>query len=408
MDSGFLPKHPFFSCSKVLNRSSHWHWWFLCTAAWPAWSRDIDCQVTDENFVVPCLDIPPFLGKALIVKPMFEQVGLFSVFFTSSLCSGTTLQQAWDFVICKVRSKHLMMNILLAVHYNYYFHLQWLYLKSILLITRVPQLAHFLVLMKVYVLFVNQLSLKEIIRDTEAEFSRYCGFRKLLLSPTQKTCPFTNGNEANVSVHCVWWLDQGRLEDSGKIPDSKNSPLPTWWWSNKRPFGKRSSESSSVDLWYMKSCVGVTMESEQFEVWNIKNALVQPKFASWDDGNASSFVIADSLCCAGECTAASLSVIPVLCLRRHSDMPAKEASLSSPASYTDAGPTGSTLRCFQFGCGRSGPWYPAPFRAPRPAATFDGSVESFVESWAIDTGRGARRPARPRSCAGTAPLRRCR
>ena len=35
------------------------------------------------------------------------------------MSSGTALQQ--DYVICKVESKHLMMNILAAVHFSWYF-----------------------------------------------------------------------------------------------------------------------------------------------------------------------------------------------------------------------------------------------------------------------------------------------
>ena len=61
-------------------------------------SRDIDVQVTDENFVVPFLHILSSLNKALIEKPIFVKVGLLC---TSNLSSGTALQQ--DSVIRKVR-----------------------------------------------------------------------------------------------------------------------------------------------------------------------------------------------------------------------------------------------------------------------------------------------------------------
>ena len=40
-------------------------------------------------------------------------------FCTSNMSSGTALQQ--DFVFCKMGSKHLIMNILAAVHFASYF-----------------------------------------------------------------------------------------------------------------------------------------------------------------------------------------------------------------------------------------------------------------------------------------------
>ena len=81
-------------------------------------------------------------------------------FCTSNLTSVTALQQ--DFLIYKVGSKHLMMNIWQQSTLPKIFHLQWSCLKSIVLIARVSRLVIFL--MKVFLkLIVNQLSLKEII-----------------------------------------------------------------------------------------------------------------------------------------------------------------------------------------------------------------------------------------------------
>ena len=67
-----------------------------------------------SSFAVPFLHIPSSLDKALIEKPMFVQVGSFC---TSNLSSGTSLQQHEDFAISTVGSKHLMTNILAAVHF---------------------------------------------------------------------------------------------------------------------------------------------------------------------------------------------------------------------------------------------------------------------------------------------------
>ena len=99
-------------------------------------------QWLHENFALSFFHVPSSLDKALVEKPMFLQIGSFC---PSNLSSGTALQQ--DFVICKVGWKHLMMNILAAVHWDStlpnIFHLQWscLPVKSILLIVRVLQLA---------------------------------------------------------------------------------------------------------------------------------------------------------------------------------------------------------------------------------------------------------------------------
>ena len=90
------------------------------------------------NFVVPFLHILSPIDKAFNEKPMFVQVGLFC---TSNLSSGTALQK--DFVFCKVRWKHFMINILLPFTLPNIFHLQWSCLKSILLIIKVLQLATF-------------------------------------------------------------------------------------------------------------------------------------------------------------------------------------------------------------------------------------------------------------------------
>ena len=81
---------PFFSCSIMAwNWSSNWHWWLLCTAACPA-SQDMGCQLTAWKFCCTTFfHILSNLGKALIKKPIFMQVGLF---FTLNLSSCTTLR----------------------------------------------------------------------------------------------------------------------------------------------------------------------------------------------------------------------------------------------------------------------------------------------------------------------------
>ena len=91
----------FFSCSKAWKRSSHWQWFDTggCSAQQFRWLH--------EN---RCIHIQSFLDKALIEKPMLVQVRS----SCTSKASGTALQE--DFVIRKVGSKDLMMNILVAIH----------------------------------------------------------------------------------------------------------------------------------------------------------------------------------------------------------------------------------------------------------------------------------------------------
>ena len=71
-----------------------------------------DCMKILLSLRLPLLHIPVSLVKAHIEKTKFVQVGTFC---TSNLSSGTALQQ--HFVIRKVGSKHLMMNIFAAVHF---------------------------------------------------------------------------------------------------------------------------------------------------------------------------------------------------------------------------------------------------------------------------------------------------
>ena len=88
-----------------------------CLAQQLAKHRDIStARCLHKNFVVPFHHIPSSLDKALIEKSMVMQVWSFCI---SNWSSGTTLQQ--EFVICKVGPKHLMMNILVAVHFAYFF-----------------------------------------------------------------------------------------------------------------------------------------------------------------------------------------------------------------------------------------------------------------------------------------------
>ena len=88
-----------------------------CLAQQLAKHRDIStAKCLHKNFVVPFHHIPSSLDKALIEKSMVMQVWSFCI---SNWSSGTTLQQ--EFVICKVGPKHLMMNILVAVHFAYFF-----------------------------------------------------------------------------------------------------------------------------------------------------------------------------------------------------------------------------------------------------------------------------------------------
>ena len=104
---------PFISCSIAWNWSTHWHWWLLCKAACTA-SRDIDCQVTGWKFYCPFYPYSVFLTQGIHWETNVSAGRLVLHQCTSNLSSGTALQQ--DFVISKVGSKHLMMNIFAAVH----------------------------------------------------------------------------------------------------------------------------------------------------------------------------------------------------------------------------------------------------------------------------------------------------
>ena len=161
-----------------------------CSAQQLARHREIStARRLQENFVVPFLHILSPLDNALIEKPMFMQVGLFC---TSNLSSGTALQQ--DFVIWWIIwQPSTLPNIC---------HLQWLCLKSIRLMTRVSQLAFFL--MKVTgKQFVKWLSLKEIISGLRLNFWSW-----------DKLSDWDCGrSKCHYHVHHVWCLDPENMKD---------------------------------------------------------------------------------------------------------------------------------------------------------------------------------------------------
>ena len=83
-----------------------------CSAQQLARHREISTsRWLHEILVVSFFHIPSSLDKELIVQPMFSHAGSFC---TLNLSSGTALQH--DFAIRMAWSKHLMMNILAAVH----------------------------------------------------------------------------------------------------------------------------------------------------------------------------------------------------------------------------------------------------------------------------------------------------
>ena len=112
---------PFYSCSIVWMWSSHWHRRLLCAAAWPAGSRDIDCRVTAWKLRSPFsrYSVFPWQGSEGTYLETNVRAGRIVPHLKSVLRHHWATRQQY-FVIFKLRSKHLIMNILLAwaVHYN--------------------------------------------------------------------------------------------------------------------------------------------------------------------------------------------------------------------------------------------------------------------------------------------------
>ena len=177
--------------------STHWHWWLLCLAACPA-LLDINCKVTAWKFLYPFFSYSLFcrqgtywetnVCKCRIVLHLKSVVLHHSASRFRDLQYGikTLDDELWIFG----SSPPCLIFFICS-------HNAWSCLKSILLITKKPQLAFFLEA------FVKLVEFKRDDKKVEAEFIM------------DSTNFFYGFNKYHSSVHHwhVWFLDPVNAKD---------------------------------------------------------------------------------------------------------------------------------------------------------------------------------------------------